>query len=118
MSFEEFSKLVAENMVHSSFKIMPVESPAVISTHERLIDLLINLLYGGKVDNRRVNADNWQNWFNYRRKINLIIMQCMAAGCKEHGAFTIEEYKTSANFNTMNNIPAEESIYSVNLLCR
>jgi flagellar motor switch protein FliM len=117
MNFEDFSKLIAENVVNSSFKISPVESPAIISTHERLIDLLINLLYGGKIDKQQdAKPVLGKIGLITAEKINLIMMECMISGCKEYGAFNVEEYKTSTNFNVVNNITAEEIIYSVEFI--
>jgi flagellar motor switch protein FliM len=90
-----------------------MESPAVVSVNYRLIDVLINLLYGGTVDKQEETQQKiGKNGLIAAEKINQIMMDCMVAACKEHGEFITEEYKTSVTFNTICNIPNDEPIFS------
>jgi flagellar motor switch protein FliM len=116
MTVEDYSKLVSENFTFSSFRLMPYNSPTVISIQNRFIDVITNLLYGGTVDSITDGSIKvGKVGLLTSEKISRMSLESFVDATKEHGDLLIEYYKTATTLNTANNIRVEDLIYSIEI---
>lgn len=116
MSIEDYSKLVSDNFTFSSFRLLPYNSPALISIQNRFIDVMTNLLYGGSIES--ATEDNFKLGkvgLITAENISRMIIESFVKTSKEHGEVVIESHKTAVTLNTASNMHEDDIIYSIEL---
>ncbi len=106
-----------ENNVYTSFKLHPSGSSTLVCADNNLLDVALNLLYGGKLQ-AQGDAPTKIGKIGVisAEKISGVILECLAVGCKEYDIISHEMYKASLSISNVNNLPEEEPIYKIDFI--
>ncbi len=114
-SLDELQGQPAKDMTYSSYKLNPVASSALIIYPNDLLDMILTLVYGGKL--QQVNEGEIKVG-----KVGLItaenlgglVFASFTTAMKEYTELTVDHYKTAHTLQTVNNLP-NETIYCFDL---
>ena len=108
----ECLKQASERDVYSAFKMHPSECYSIISVEYPFLDQSINLLYGGKMQ-EKIGEENWCGKIGIitGEKISRVILGCLADASKEYGKVEYEHYKTNRIISNVNNMQEEDEVY-------
>ena len=112
-SVENLIAASSEKNVYTSFKLTPCGSPVVTVVDSSLLDVCLNVLYGGtsqaKSDNQ---AYVGKVGLISGEKIGKIIIDCLVVACAEYMELQHELYKSALVLANASNIDSEEPVYS------
>ena len=112
---EEIEKQASKDDMYSSFNILPSNLSTVICAEHAFLDDVINLLFGGSVDDiSSADVPLGKIGKITAQKLTCMFVECLSETCQEYDSFTIEHYKTSGNFSSINTLPDDQDIYSIN----
>lgn len=108
----ECIKQLNERDVHSGYKLHPSESHALVSIEYPMLDQSINLLYGGKMQ-EKIGEENWCGKIGLitGEKISRLVLGCFNDACKEYGKIESEHYKTNRVISNVNNMEDADNVY-------
>lgn len=108
----ECIKQLNERDVHSGYKLHPSESHALVSIEYPMLDQSINLLYGGKMQ-EKIGEENWCGKIGLitGEKISRLVLGCFNDACKEYGKIECEHYKTNRVISNVNNMEDADNVY-------
>ncbi|HEU5282083.1 MAG TPA: FliM/FliN family flagellar motor switch protein [Gammaproteobacteria bacterium] len=108
----ECIKQLHERDIHSGFKLHPSESHALVSIEYPMLDQSINLLYGGKMQ-EKIGEENWCGKIGLitSEKISRLVISCFSDACKEYGKIEYDHYKTNRVISNVNNMEDVDNVY-------
>lgn len=104
----------SEKNVYTSFKLSPCGSPVITTVDSSLLDVCLNVLYGG-TSQAKSDAETYVGKVGLisGEKIGKLIVDCLVVGCAEYMDLHHELYKSAVVLANASNIDAEEPVYSV-----
>ncbi len=108
----ECIKQLHERDIHSGYKLNPSEAHCLVSIEYPMLDQSINLLYGGKMQ-EKIGEENWCGKIGLitSEKISRLVMSCFSDACKEYGKVESEHYKTNRVISNVNNMEDADKVY-------
>lgn len=107
-SIEELQQNATEGAVYSTYKFNPISSSTLIVLNGDLLDMMLTMLYGGKLQQiEEGNVKIGKVGLIAAEKIGGMINDSLITGMKEYGELSKEPYKTSQLLQTVNTFANE-----------
>jgi len=115
-NFEELLKQADAKHAYSFLKIMPYDYPAMISTEFSFLDMVINLLYGGKITASTPEVTSvGKIGVITAEKICLMLMDSFVVASADHAKIKVESPKSSLVMKSANYFKDDESVHAITL---
>lgn len=115
-NFQEITKSAKENSIYSAFKIQPLNYPFISVFNFEIINLIINLLYGGHQKNEETpeNINLGKIGLITAEKVTSIQLESFQASCNDIAKFTFESPQSNKNISKINYLNDPANFYLIN----
>jgi flagellar motor switch protein FliM len=110
----ESTKEADEIHTYTSIKVMPYDDSIMVALEFKFLDLAINLLYGGKIqEGSTIPTSVGKIGVITAEKVSNMLLESLQKSCKDHATITYENYKTSTLLKNSTYFNEDEQLYLI-----